>query len=178
MLMFSAPPARTNSAWPSWISCAPRRIACRPEPHSRLIVSAGTSFGTPDLSPMWRAKYTASPDVWRTLPKMTWSICFGSTLDFSSAPFAAMTPRSVADVPRYGLVVAFATYFLFVSWRWFRRRGEFAIALAFFGGCLFAFKDLPAQTADLVAPLEEEPIVFSGWGPHTQSSRLLRLANG
>src|SRR5437762_11374042 len=31
---------------------------------------------------------------------MTWSICFGSTLDFSRAPFAAMTPRSVAEVSR------------------------------------------------------------------------------
>jgi len=76
------------------------------------------------------------------------------------------------------LVVAFAASFLLVSWRWFRRRGEIAFALAFFGGCLFVFKDLPAQTADLVAPLEEQPIVFSGWGPHTQNSRLLRLANG
>src|SRR5437773_8388895 len=75
-------------------------MACRPEPQSRLTVSAGASFGMPDLRPMWRAKYTASPDVWRTLPKMTWSICFGSTLDFSSAPFAAMMPRSVAEVSR------------------------------------------------------------------------------
>ena len=63
-------------------------------------MSAGASFGTPDFRPMWRAKYTASPDVWSTLPKMTWSICFGSTLDFSSAPFAAMTARSVAEVSR------------------------------------------------------------------------------
>src|SRR6266513_5685797 len=31
---------------------------------------------------------------------MTWSICFGSTLDFSSAPLAAITPRSVAEVSR------------------------------------------------------------------------------
>src|SRR5438552_8431184 len=31
---------------------------------------------------------------------MTWSICLGSTLDFSSAPLAAMTPRSVAEVSR------------------------------------------------------------------------------
>src|SRR5713101_3222595 len=31
---------------------------------------------------------------------MTWSICFGSTLDFSSAAFAATTPRSVAEVSR------------------------------------------------------------------------------
>src|SRR2546423_1706192 len=98
--MFSAPPARTNSAWPSWISCAARMIACKPEPQSRFTVRAGDSLGTPDFRPMWRAKYTASPEVWRTLPKMTCSICFGSTLDFSSAPFAAMTPRSVAEVSR------------------------------------------------------------------------------
>src|SRR5438093_4656220 len=98
--MFSPPPARTNSAWPSWISCAARMIACRPEPQSRFTVRAGASFGTPDLRPTCRAKYTASPDVWSTFPKMTWSICFGSTLDFSSAPFAAMTPRSVAEVSR------------------------------------------------------------------------------
>src|SRR5205814_8886847 len=92
--------AGTTSAWPSWISWAAGMMACRPEPQSRLTVSAGASSGMPDFRPMWRAKYTASPDVWRTLPKMTWSICFGSTLDFSSAPFAAMMPRSVAEVSR------------------------------------------------------------------------------
>jgi hypothetical protein len=93
---------------------------------------------------------------------------------------SSLGPRWVllVNVLLYGLVIAFAASFLFVSWRWFRRRGDLAIALAFFGGCLFAFKDLPAQTADLLAPLDEEPIVFSGWGPHTQNSRLLRLADG
>src|SRR5947207_12604485 len=75
-------------------------MACRPEPQSRFTVSAGASFGMPDFRPMWRAKYTASPDVCKTFPKMTWSICFGSTFDFSSAPFAAMMPRSVAEVSR------------------------------------------------------------------------------
>src|SRR6266550_8128082 len=75
-------------------------MACSPEPQSRFTDSAGASFGMPDFRPMWRAKYTASPDVWRTFPKMTWSICFGSTFDFSSAPLAAMTPRSVAEVSR------------------------------------------------------------------------------
>jgi len=92
---------------------------------------------------------------------------------------SSLGPRWVllANVLLYAVVVTFAASFLFVSWRWFRR-GELAFALAFFGGCLFVFKDLPAQTADLVAPLEEQPIVFSGWGPHTQNSRLLRLADG
>src|SRR5581483_11964907 len=100
MLMFSVPPARTNSAWPSWISCAARRIAWRPEPQRRLTVSAGASFGTPDFRPMWRARYTASPEVCSTLPKMTWSMRRGSTFERSSAAFAAITPRSVAEVSR------------------------------------------------------------------------------
>jgi hypothetical protein len=75
-------------------------------------------------------------------------------------------------------VVAFAVSYLFVSWRWFRRRGDIALALAICGVCVFAFKDLPAQTADLLIPLDEDQIVFSGWGPHTQNSRLLGLADG
>jgi hypothetical protein len=93
---------------------------------------------------------------------------------------SGLGPRWVllANVLLYGAVVAFASAYFFVSWRWFRRRGDLAAALVFCGGCLFAFKDLPAQTADLVVPLDEDPIVFSGWGPHTQNSRLLRLANG
>jgi len=65
-----------------------------------LIVSAGASIGAPALRPMCRAKYTASPLVCRTLPKMIWSILSGETFDRSSAPFAAMTPRSVAEVSR------------------------------------------------------------------------------
>ena len=42
-------------ASPSWICCAPLNTAWMPEPHSRFTVSAGTSIGTPALSPTWRA---------------------------------------------------------------------------------------------------------------------------
>src|SRR5688572_5381606 len=100
MLMFSAPPASTKSAWPSRISCAPSRIAWSPEPQRRFTVSAGAFCSSPAFRPMCRAKYTASPLVWRTLPKMTWSTLAGSTFERASAPFAATTPRSVAEMSR------------------------------------------------------------------------------
>ena len=107
-------------------------------------------------------------------------ICvFLFVLPFSTVA-SALGPRWVllANVTLYALVIAFAASFLVVSWRWFRRRGDIALALAICGVCVLAFKDLPAQTADLLIPLDEDQIVFSGWGPHTQNSRLLRLADG
>jgi len=93
---------------------------------------------------------------------------------------SALGPRWVllANVLLYGWVVAFAVSYLFVSWRWSRRRGDLAVALAVCGVCLVAFRDLPAQATDLLVPLDEDPIVFSGWDSHTQNSRLLRLADG
>ncbi len=55
-LIDSAPPASTAPASPSRISCAACAIASNPEPHSRLTVTAGTSMGSPALSPTWRAR--------------------------------------------------------------------------------------------------------------------------
>jgi hypothetical protein len=93
---------------------------------------------------------------------------------------SALGPRWVllANVMLYGFVIVFAASLLVASWRWFRRPGDVALALTICAACLFAFKDFPAQFADLLIPLDEDPIVFSGWGPHRQNSRLLPLADG
>ena len=71
MLMFSAPPATTTFDSPSLIccntptatvtidgyrTCAALTTAWKPEPQSRLTVSAAASTGTPDLRPMWRVR--------------------------------------------------------------------------------------------------------------------------
>jgi hypothetical protein len=44
------------SAWPSMISWAALTMAWKPLPHSRLMVMAGTSSGTPARSPTCRAR--------------------------------------------------------------------------------------------------------------------------
>ena len=53
--MFSMPPARMRLASPSSICSAALMIDWMPEPQRRFTVSAGTFFGTPALSPTWRA---------------------------------------------------------------------------------------------------------------------------
>ena len=40
--MTSAPPPTATSQSPSNIACAAETMACKPEPHNRLTVSAGT----------------------------------------------------------------------------------------------------------------------------------------
>src|SRR2546430_8770356 len=52
--MDSVPPASTALASPNRMSCAPCVIASKPEPHSRLTVTAGTPIGRPAFRPMWR----------------------------------------------------------------------------------------------------------------------------
>src|SRR4051812_32233531 len=95
-LMDSVPPARTTRDSPSRTCCAAWMTASKPEPHKRLTVSAGVSIGSPARSPMWRARYGASADVCRTLPKTTWPTSPRSTPARSIAARAATTPRSVA----------------------------------------------------------------------------------
>src|SRR5690349_16211914 len=46
--------------------------ACRPEPHTRLTVSPGTSFGSPALSAACRATFMPAPAC-STQPRMTTS---------------------------------------------------------------------------------------------------------
>ena len=45
--MLSCPPAMTISASPLLMACAPNITALRLEPHTILIVNAGTSLGKP-----------------------------------------------------------------------------------------------------------------------------------
>jgi len=70
-LMFSWPPAITISASPSRIACAASITAFRPEPHTTLMVMAGTACGRPALTAAWRAGFWPLPAV-RTWPRMTW----------------------------------------------------------------------------------------------------------
>jgi hypothetical protein len=84
----------------------------------------------------------------------------------------------LANVVLNGLVIAFAASLLVMWPRSSRRPSDLALALGVCVVCVFAFNDFPAQTADLVVPLDEDAIDFSGWGPHSENSRLLRLADG
>lgn len=96
-LMLSVPPASATDAWPSRISCAALTTAWKPEPQSRLTVSAGVAIGTPARSATWRARYAASRDVCTTLPKTTQSTCSARALfGAASTALLASTPRSVA----------------------------------------------------------------------------------
>src|SRR5208337_1202371 len=70
-LMLSAPPPTAMSASPSRMLCAAETIACRPDPHSRLTVSAGASWVTPAPSAATRAMYMSFGSVWMTLPNTT-----------------------------------------------------------------------------------------------------------
>ena len=96
MLMFSLPPHMTTFASPNLIDLAPCITVSKPEPHSRLIVNAGTPTGTPTLSPTCRARYAASELDWITLPKYTASMVDGSILPLVMADFVDTTPSSVA----------------------------------------------------------------------------------
>ena len=74
--MFSCPPATTMSASPLAIACAPSIAALRPEPHTLLIVIAGTMSGRPALIAAWRAGFWPMPAV-STWPMMTSETCSG-----------------------------------------------------------------------------------------------------
>ena len=54
-LIDSAPPATPIDASPILISCATLTHDWKPEPHRRLMLSAGVGVGTPDLSATCRA---------------------------------------------------------------------------------------------------------------------------
>mmetsp|Transcript_51653 Transcript_51653/g.135775 ORF Transcript_51653/g.135775 Transcript_51653/m.135775 type:complete len:267 (-) Transcript_51653:14-814(-) len=95
-LMLSAPAATPTSASPSAISCATFTTDWKPEPHSRLTLSAGVSISMPDLSATCRAMYAASFDVCDTLPTTTVSTALAGTLPAASAALVACTARSVA----------------------------------------------------------------------------------
>ena len=78
-LMLSAPPPTAMSASPSRIACAAETIACMPLPHSRLVVKAGVSTGSPASIAATRDRYMSRTSVWITLPNTTCPISAGST---------------------------------------------------------------------------------------------------
>jgi hypothetical protein len=93
--MFSWPPATTMSLSPLAIDCAASITAFRPDPHTALIVSAGTELGIPDLISAWRAGFWPLPAV-RTWPRMTSETISGFTPACSSSARMTVAPKSGA----------------------------------------------------------------------------------
>ena len=93
--MFSMPPATTTSTSPARIICAASATDFRPEPHTMLMVMAGTSFGMPAPIAAWRAGFWPSPAC-STQPRMTSSTSSGPRPARSSAARMACVPSSVA----------------------------------------------------------------------------------
>ena len=94
--MFSCPPATTISLSPQATACAANITAFKPEPQTALMVSAGTSFGTPECIKAWRAGFWPEPAA-KTWPMMTSPTIAGSTLARAKASRITMDPNSVAD---------------------------------------------------------------------------------
>ena len=64
----STPPASTSSASPRRIWRAPWTTASRPDAHSRLTVTPGTSTGSPASSSAMRATLRLSSPAWLVAP--------------------------------------------------------------------------------------------------------------
>src|SRR5579859_3934372 len=92
--MLSAPPPMATSQSPSRIDCAAEMIACTPEPHRRLTVSAGVSTGMPALIMATREIYMSLGSVWITWPNTTWPISAGPTPLRASASAVTLVARS------------------------------------------------------------------------------------
>src|SRR5882672_11288910 len=78
------------SASPSATICAAVTTACRPLPHRRFSVTAGTSFGMPPLIAHTRDRYMSFGSVWITLPTSS-----GATFARDSASRTQRAPNSV-----------------------------------------------------------------------------------
>ena len=94
-VMFSMPPATTTSTSPARIICDAIATDFSPDPHSMLIVVAGTSFGMPAASATWRAGFWPSPAC-NTQPSTTSSTSSADTPARASAARTACVPSSVA----------------------------------------------------------------------------------
>jgi hypothetical protein len=70
-VMLSTPPATTQSASPTAIRRAASATASRPEPHSRLSVTPGTSYGSPASSAAMRPTLRLSSPAWLVAPNTT-----------------------------------------------------------------------------------------------------------
>ena len=95
--MLSWPPAMTISESPSRMACAPSITAFSPEPHTALMVSAGTLCGRPLLMTVWRAGFCPEPAV-NTWPKISSLICSPLSLARRSRSTTTAAPRSGAGV--------------------------------------------------------------------------------
>ena len=95
--MFSIPPATTISASPARIISAAILTQLRPDPHTTLIVTAGTSTGSPALIVACLATFCPRP-AWITQPISTSSTCSGLTPARFNASLITIAPRSAAGV--------------------------------------------------------------------------------
>ena len=97
MLMFSWPPASTVAASPQRIACAASPTALRPLPHTLLIVSAGTSWGSPASMDACRAGFwpAAAASTW---PMMTSSTSLGSIPVSSIRAAITLAPSPLAGI--------------------------------------------------------------------------------
>src|SRR5215510_11869540 len=89
------PPETMMSASPARIACAPSITAFNPEPHTLLMVVAGTVGATPPLIMAWRAGAWPSPPC-ATLPMKTSSGSSAFTPARSMAALMAKPPSSGA----------------------------------------------------------------------------------
>ena len=93
--MLSWPPAMITSASPQRIAWLPRCTAFRPEPHTLLMVMAGTSSGRPAKIEVCRAVFWPAPAV-STWPRITSLIAPGSTPVSASRRRTTASPSLVA----------------------------------------------------------------------------------
>src|SRR2546428_3645238 len=98
------PPATTHCASAALIAWAASITALSPEPHTLLMVSAGTVPGRPAWIAAWRAGAWPTPP-WSTLPMITSSTAAGSTPARRTASRITSAPKrgagSVDRPPRY-----------------------------------------------------------------------------
>src|SRR5919202_3332587 len=95
--MFSMPPARTTSDSPRATCWPAETMACKPEPHTRLMVMPGTLLGRPALRATWRPGFMPWP-AWSTLPAITWSTRSPATPERDRTSLATVAPNSVAGM--------------------------------------------------------------------------------
>src|SRR5690606_7228489 len=70
-------------------------IACRPDPHRRLTVTAGVDLSSPPSSAATRARYMSRGSVLMTWPKATWCTSVGPTPARAAASRTTMAPSCV-----------------------------------------------------------------------------------
>ena len=83
-LMLSTPPAIIRLASPDLMARAAVPIASIPDPHRRLMVAPGTESGKPASSKDMRATFRLSSPAWLAQPRITSSMCCGSTPERST----------------------------------------------------------------------------------------------